>query len=418
MAIISKLGMGEPPKESLNWKLGVAVLCFGLLGASRGIDEGLIGGTVQQKSFIMRYGLSPSERADRLGNITSMVQIGSIGGALIAFYITDHIGRIWATWQLCLGWIAGIAIYECKWQARSVIGPTYLAEISPPAIRSLCTCAFSGAVYLAIVVAYFANWRSSLHSVTGRKMNGLFQTSIHIIFAGLILLLSLVIKESPRYLIKVGKDAMVAIRNLPAEHSYIQTEMREIYEQLKREQEVVIGTTWFSTLRELLLVPSNRYCIMLGLMPQVLSQWSGATSITIYAPEFFAMLGTTGQSEKLLVTAMFGIVKLVASLVCALFLVDSLGRKRALSYGITLQLLRMLYVAIYLAVIPSIRSRPKLSRASKSAGTAAIVSIYVSGVGWALGWNSVQYLIGAEIFPLRVRASAVSLIMCFHFVNQ
>jgi hypothetical protein len=29
-----------------------------------------------------------------------------------------------------------------------------------------------------------------------------------------------------------------------------------------------------------------------------------------------------------------------------------------------------------------------------------------------------KYLIGAEIFPLRVRALGTSMIMCFHFVNQ
>ncbi|KAI1945908.1 hypothetical protein LOZ12_005564 [Ophidiomyces ophidiicola] len=208
----------------------------------------------------MRYGLGPSERADRLGNITSMVQIGSIGGALIAFYITDHIGRIWATWQLCLGWMAGIAIYECKWQARSD-----LASSNP---QSLHLRLFRSGI-LSHRGGVFRQLEELLAFGDGSENEWLIPNFYYIIFAGLILLLSLVIKESPRYLIKVGKDAMVAIRNLPAEHSYIQTEMREIYEQLKREQEVVIGTTWFSTLRELLLVPSNRYCIMLGLMPQV-----------------------------------------------------------------------------------------------------------------------------------------------------
>lgn len=53
-----------------------------------GIDEGLISGTVQQKAFISKYRLndpllSESERANLLGNITAMVQIGSIGGALL-----------------------------------------------------------------------------------------------------------------------------------------------------------------------------------------------------------------------------------------------------------------------------------------------------------------------------------------------
>jgi hypothetical protein len=41
-----------------------------------------------------------------------------------------------------------------------------------------------------------------------------------------------------------------------------------------------------------------------------------------------------------------------------------------------------------------------------------------SGFGWALGWNSMQYLLTAELFPLRIRAVCTSLIMCFHFANQ
>ena len=70
---------------------------FGLMGAARGLDEGLIGTSASQKSFIALFGLkdpskSATEQADLLSNITSMVQLGSIGGALFAFFITDKIG--------------------------------------------------------------------------------------------------------------------------------------------------------------------------------------------------------------------------------------------------------------------------------------------------------------------------------------
>ncbi|WEW56993.1 hypothetical protein PRK78_002452 [Emydomyces testavorans] len=438
MPNIFKQNLGDTPREALNWRLGIAVLCFGLMGAGRGVDEGLIGGTVQQKSFISKYKLkdphlSATEQADKLGNIAAMVQIGSIGGALIAFLITDRIGRIWATRQLCVVWIIGIVIYMTAngslaqvYVGRliagigvgqtTVVGPTYLAEVSPRAIRGLCTCAFSGSVYLAILIAYFANFGSSIHISSRSQKEWLVPTSIHIIFAGLILILSFAVKESPRYLVKIGKNeealkTMMAIRNLPSDHPYLQRELNDIHEQLEREREATLGLSWLGPLKELFLIPSNRYRIMVGLMSQLLSQWSGASSITIYAPQFFAMLGTTGQSEKLFATAIFGVVKLIASIVCALFLVDILGRRRALASGIILQFLSMLYVAIYLTVVPSIESGVKPQGAAKSAGTAAIVSIYVSGIGWALGWNSIQYLINAEIFPLRVRALGTSMVI-------
>lgn len=89
---------------------------FGLMGAARGLDEGLIGTTASQKSFIKQFGLhdpslSALQQADLLSNIASMVQMGSILGALVAFYITDKVGRLWATRELCVVWVAGVAIF-------------------------------------------------------------------------------------------------------------------------------------------------------------------------------------------------------------------------------------------------------------------------------------------------------------------
>ena len=49
--------------------------------------------------------------------------------------------------------IAGIGVGETV-----VVGPVYISEISPAPIRGLCTCVFTGAVYLGILVAYAANY--------------------------------------------------------------------------------------------------------------------------------------------------------------------------------------------------------------------------------------------------------------------
>ena len=72
----------DTPQEILNWRLWYGVFCFGLMGAARGIDEGLIGTSVVQVSWQRRFKMGDySERsedaeADLLGNITSMVQMG------------------------------------------------------------------------------------------------------------------------------------------------------------------------------------------------------------------------------------------------------------------------------------------------------------------------------------------------------
>jgi MFS family permease len=142
------------------------------MGAARGIDEGLIGTTAELVPFQKKFGLnskhlSKHDKAELLSNITSMVQMGSILGAMIAFFLTDKIGRLWATRQLCFVWAAGISIFLASSSTghigmvyagrfiagigigqTTVVAPTYLAETAPRAIRGLCVCAFAGSVYL------------------------------------------------------------------------------------------------------------------------------------------------------------------------------------------------------------------------------------------------------------------------------
>lgn len=77
--------LGEP-KEVFNWRLWFAVVSFGLMGAARGIDEGLISGAFNSKDF-QRYinysSYSQVEQTNIKGNVSAMVQIGSVGGALL-----------------------------------------------------------------------------------------------------------------------------------------------------------------------------------------------------------------------------------------------------------------------------------------------------------------------------------------------
>lgn len=245
-------------------------------------------------------------------------------------------------------------------------------------------------------------------------------------FAGLIFFLSFLNRESPRYLVKRGKvDQAQAnlskIRGLGRDSEYVRKELAEIEEQLAEEEEATLGQGWLGYLKEIFLMPNNFYRLYLGLGSQLLGQWSGAQSITIYAPDFFALLGTEGQNEKLFATAIFGVVKFVAAIICALFLVDIVGRKRSLSIGIGLQMISMMYIAIFLSIVPQIDAdepQQRFGRSQKKASTGAIVMIYFSGFGWAMGWNSIQYLLNSEIYPLRIRAISSSMVMCFHFANQ
>lgn len=243
-------------------------------------------------------------------------------------------------------------------------------------------------------------------------------------FGVIILLFSLGQLESPRHLIRVGKreealETMSKLRGLPPTDPYVLGEVTSIELSFQEEKEATLGMGWKGMLREIFTIRRNSYRLLLTNLAQLLACWSGGSSMTVYAPDLFAIVGITGEEQSLLSTAIFGVVKFVAAVVCALFLVDTVGRKRSLVIGITLQTIAMFYIAIFLNLVP-IANNPgyQPSPSGARASTAAIAMIYVSGAGWALGWNSGQYLLSSELFPLRIRAACSSMTMAMHFVGQ
>ncbi|BEJ15439.1 hypothetical protein CspHIS471_0500440 [Cutaneotrichosporon sp. HIS471] len=440
---IFRLGQLGEPKGVFNFRLWFTVFSFGLLGAARGIDEGLITGAFNSKHFqhLIKYDvLSASAKADLKGNISSMVLLGSVAGSLFAFVVCDRIGRLWATRQLAMWWVFGIAlfmgsngnlgmIYAGRFIAgfgigqTPVVGPVYLAEIAPASVRGLCTCMFTGMVYLGINIAYFTNYGMQMNAPNG-PARWLVPTSIHIWFAVAIFILSWFNFESPRYLVKKGKVAeatavMSRIRCQPEDSEYIRLEIAAIVHSHDLEVEATRGMTVWQSLKETLTNKEYLFRLYLTTSVQFLSQWSGAGSITIYAPDLFKLLGVQGTNLGLLVTAVFGLIKLAAAVICALFLVDVIGRKRSLLIGISLQVIAIAFVSGFLTAFPLMGSKDYvLPEQYRAISRVAIGMIYVSGFGWALGWNSMQYLLTAELFPLNIRAVATSWAMALHFINQ
>lgn len=440
---IGKRALAEPA-QIFNTYLAIGCLIFGTLGAARGFDEGNVSNMLNAKDFKQTFGLvvnaqhSKADVAATSGNIAGMVQLASIGGAAIAFVFTDRIGRVWALRQLCVFWILGVFLQIFSTHigqlyagriiagfgigATTVVGPTYLVEIAPASIRGLCSGVFSGSVYIGIFLSYFASYGSKLHQ-TGR-IAWQIPFLLQIVFAGISLGVSFFALESPRYLFMRGQDEkalvnMEKLRSLPRDHPYCVEEARRIKEGIETYKRAVEGKTIFRRMAQILATTANRYRLIgIGIASQTLSQFSGSSSITIFAPQFFELLGVTGDETKLFATALFGVVKLIASFVCALFLIDRIGRKRSVYAGISLQFLSMLYMAILTQAVPAISQGKIHTLGLRVASTIGIMSIYLNGIGWALGWNSVQYVLAAEIWPLELRALGNSFIMMYHFVAQ
>ena len=433
------------PKEIYNATLYFTVFVFGILGAARGYDEGCISGAIYQKSFRDLFGLNDKNKdvhqvADLKSNIAAMVQLGAVGGAMLAMYTVDKLGRVRALQEVCVLWITGAIIQITSKTVgqlyvgrlieglaigqTTTIGPTFMSEVSPPAYRGLFGCLFSGAVYFGIFMSYAANYASAKHISGDSNTQWIIPTSMKIVLAGLVFIASFFVIESPRWLLKVDKNEralknLCKLRRLPEDHPYILSEISDINEQVLNEKEALSNYSFFQKFKDILFIKSNRYrFLVIGCMSQLLGQWSGANAITIYANDLFSFVGIKGV-EVMKMTLILGVVKFCSAYFSAFFIIDFLGRRRALYIGISLQLVSILFFGIFLQVVPNATVKGSVLTASETAASeAAMAAIYLSGVGWTMGFNSVQYLLGSEIFPLGLRSFGQSLIMVLHFANQ
>ncbi|KAG9240199.1 putative quinate permease [Calycina marina] len=319
---MSSTAAPDGPKEVLNWRLWFAVFSFG---------------------------------------IVAMVQIGSVGGAGPAFLLCDRISRLWATRQLCCLSILGVVIFLTN---GGQIGQIYVGHFVVGLGIGQTTVV--ARVYLSDAAPYF------LH-MFGTKQQWVIPTTIHIMFVGIILILSFFNYEPPRYLVNVGMDDestenLAQIRLLPVTHRHLMKEINKIKMQLHGWQEAYHGQGIIAHFKENFVMPNKRYRLYLGFCSQLSSQLSGAGSNTIYTSRFFALMGILGQNQRLYATAIFGVVELITSVICALFLINVSGCK-----------LFMVYIAALLTAVSRLAEGQQLTSSQKHASTGAIVMIYFSG---------------------------------------
>ena len=435
------------PRQIYNWTLYYCAFIFGILGASRGLDEGSVSGLLYQESFLTSpyFGFAdPNKTEDDLANleslIASMVQLGSVGGALISMYSVDKLGRVNALRVVCVIQIIGAILQITSksigqlYAGRFIeglgvgqtvaIGPIYLAEIAPPNIRGFIVGIFSGAVYFAVMISYAANYCTAKYMDGSSNSQWQIPLSVKVIYNGLVGIGTLWVLESPRWLLKVGKDErairnLCKLRHLSADDPYIAGEIEDIREQVDDEKKSVAGYSFFLKIRDLIFTPSLLYRLLfISCMAHFLGQWSGALLITIYAPRLFELVSGTHGLENMRNTLLLGCVKFVSSYLTSFFLIDTIGRKRCLCIGISLQAICVLYFAIFVNIVPVEDSGHVFSHSEYHASQAAIAALFLASVGWTVGMNSFQYIVGAEIFPLKYRSLAQSIVMVVHFANQ
>jgi Na+/melibiose symporter-like transporter len=118
----------------------------------------------------------------------------------------------------------------------------------------------------------------------------------------------------------------------------------------------------------------------------IAQQATGATAFAYFGPSYFKLL-VGGGSKDLLLTAIFGAVKVVACGFFVLFLFDRIGRRKVLIGGAAFM------AACQITTAAVVKNRPAPGEGKvTSSGIATVALIYLFVIAYNLSWGPLQNL--------------------------
>ncbi|MEA1950075.1 MAG: sugar porter family MFS transporter [Planctomycetota bacterium] len=280
----------------------------------------------------------------------------------------------------------------------SNLSPMYIAEISPAKMRGKFVSINQLTIVVGILLAQIANLciaRSVPEDATAefinQSWNGQYgwrwMFEAETVLAASFFVLMFFIPESPRWLVKYGKNELA--ENILAKiggADYAKAEVADI--QGTRAGGEIAHVNFKD-----LLEPKLLKIICLGVFLAVFQQWCGINVIFNYAQEVFAEAGF-GVSATMFNIVITGVVNLVFTFV-AIYTVDKIGRKPLMLFG-----------SIGLAgVYAALGTGYYLG----STGIYMLLLIVLALACYAMTLAPIVWVIIAEIFPNRIRGAAMSI---------
>ena len=335
--------------------------------------------------------------ADRVGRVRAM-QVAAVLLALSALGagLVNGVGLL-VFWRLVGGVGVGVA---------SVIAPTYIAEISPSAVRGRLGSLQQLAIVLGIFAALLSDaWLASAAGGASQKLwfnldawRWMFLVAVvpALIYGSLVL----GVPESPRHLVAKGRlaEAKDVLRQVLGMHNdaALDAKVKDIQESLHSE--------YRPTLKDLRgprlgLLP----VVWIGILLSVFQQFVGINVIFYYSSTLWHSVGFS-EADSFSITVATSVVNVLVTLV-AIALVDRIGRKPLLVIGSA-------GMVVTLGAMAWCFSQATGSGASLSLpapwNMVALVAANAYVVFFGLSWGPMVWVLLGEMFPNRIRAIALA----------
>lgn len=298
--------------------------------------------------------------------------------------------------------------------------PIYLGEMSPKESRARLGSCYQFTFTIGILVSYWVDYAVVKMVPEGESRQWQVPIALQLVPGALMGLGMLTLPESVRWLLYNSDTSTTNNHTMNTDLAWqsltwirasanqtTQTEFHTMQSTIAAERQ----TRASFQPSELLTHRPNLHRLALGFGIFLAQQSTGATAMAYFGPQFFAMLVGPGD-KNLLLTGVFGGVKVIACFVFVVFVAERFGRRPLLIGGAVVMAGCMVVTASLVKTHPP---PPPVSADSQEdssipgAAIATILLIYLNITAFNLSWGPLPWPCISEIFPTRIREPGVAL---------